>query len=225
MPPAALPHSVWIVEDDAEYRRTLAEVVGLDPSFRVDRSFADAEGALEAVSHVGALDRPSLVLMDVNLPGASGIEATSSLKSAHPDSTVVMLTGRDEPSAIFAALRAGASGYLIKGEPIDRVVAALREAASGGVLLPAAVAERVLGFFASQPSAETYGLSPRERDVLDAMVDGLAQQAIADRLFISASTVNKHVQRVYQKLHVHSASAAVAKAVRERLVVPSEEGS
>ena len=207
---------VWIVEDDAQYRDTLASVIGLDAAFVVDQAFASAEEALAELAH--APQRPDLVLMDINLPGMEGVEATESVKRVHPAASVVMLTGRDDPSVIFDALRAGASGYLLKGEPIDRILDALREAVSGGVLLPAAVAQRVLGFFAAAPSADDYDLSPRERDVLAAMVEGKAQQAIAEALFISPHTVSKHVQRIYQKLHVHSASAAVAKAVRERLV-------
>ena len=218
MPPASPPSSVWVVEDDDAYRNVLVEVVDLTEGLRAVRSFADAESALAALMNASPADVPALVLMDVNLPGMSGLEATAAVKKLQSDVTVVMLTGHDEPSVIFGALRAGASGYLLKGEPVDRVITALREAAAGGVLLPAAVAEQVLGFFAEQPSADTYGLSDREREVLEAMVDGLPQQAIAERLFISSSTVNKHVQRIYQRLHVRSASAAVAKAVREHLV-------
>lgn len=209
---------VWVVEDEPHYRESLLALVDRIEGLDCPRAFADAEAALEALEAAEPEERPGLVLMDVNLPGMSGIEATARLKARLPEVRVVVLTIRDEPATIFAALRAGASGYLLKGEPIGRIVAALREALAGGMLMPAPVAQEVLGFFARRPSADAYGLSEREREVLERMVEGLTQKEIAETLFISASTVNKHVQRVYEKLHVRSASAAVAKAVQERLV-------
>lgn len=212
------PVRVWVVEDEPHYRETLASLVERVDGLGGARAFADAEGALDALEAAGPGERPGLVLMDVNLPGMTGIEATARLKARLPEARVVVLTIRDEAATIFAALRAGASGYLLKGEPIDRILAAIREALAGGVMLPAPVAREVLDFFAAQPAAEDYGLSERERDVLERMVAGLPQKEIAEVLFVSPATVNKHVQRVYEKLHVHSASAAVAKAVRERLV-------
>ena len=208
----------WIVEDEAQFRESLAFLVGRVDGLNADRTFADAEAALAALEAAGPGERPGLVLMDVNLPGMSGVEATARVRALAPEARVVVLTVRDEAATIFAALRAGASGYLLKGEPIDRILAAIREALAGGVMLPAPVAREVLGFFAAQPSAADYGLSERERAVLELMVEGLAQKEIAGALFVTTSTVNKHVQRVYEKLHVHTAPAAVAKAIRERLV-------
>jgi DNA-binding NarL/FixJ family response regulator len=129
-----------------------------------------------------------------------------------------MLTIRDDAETIYAALRAGASGYLIKNDQVDQIVAAIREAAQGGTLMPAPVARKVLGFFQQQESKPDYGLTEREMEVLQEMTEGYVQKEIADRLFISPSTVNTHIQHIYEKLHVHSGIEAVAKALRERLV-------
>ena len=157
--------------------------------------------------------------MDINLPRLDGIACTARIKAQWPDVPVLMLTIRDDADTIFEAFRAGASGYLLKNAPIEKIIAAIREALEGGMLMPAPVARKVMGFFeAKAPAAPSYGLSEREREVLEQMVAGCTQKEISARLYISPSTVNNHIQRIYQKLHVHSSSAAVAKALRERLI-------
>lgn len=218
---------VWLVEDEPVLRQTLAYLVEHAAGMRCVRTFDRAEAALEALTD-GATDgaanedSPDLLLLDVNLPGRSGIELAAEAKALCPEVRVVMLTIRDDADTIFAALRAGASGYLLKNSPIDEIITGLQEALAGGMLMPAPVARKVLGFFASAagpggPAAD-YGLTEREGEVLGLMVEGLIQKEIADRLCVSPSTVNGHVQRIYGKLHVRSGRAAVAKALRERLI-------
>ena len=223
---------VWLVEDEPAFRETLAYLVEHAAGMRCARTFDRAEDALTALTD-GATDGaadgeagPDLLLLDVNLPGRSGIELAAEAKALCPEARVVMLTIRDDADTIFAALRAGASGYLLKNSPIDAIIAGLQEALAGGMLMPAPVARKVLGFFADAPglgrpaggSAGDYGLTDREGEVLSLMVEGLIQKEIADRLSVSPSTVNGHVQRIYGKLHVRSGRAAVAKALRERLI-------
>ncbi|HYG68989.1 MAG TPA: response regulator transcription factor [Anaeromyxobacteraceae bacterium] len=148
----------------------------------------------------------------------SETEGLAALKARLPGTRIVMLTIRDEADVISAALGAGASGYLTKDAAVDEIAAAVEAARGGGMLMPGPVARKVLGFFEGLRPASDYGLT--ERDVLREMVEGYAQKEIAERLFVSPSTVDSHVQHIYEKLHVHSSSAAVAKAVRERLLGP-----
>lgn len=205
--------SVWVVEDEADYRDALSQA--LAPN-RV-RGFESVEEAV-AWTTVAADESPDVVLLDVNLPGCTGIEGLGLLKPRLPGTRFVMLTIHDDAETVYAALRAGASGYLLKSAGADAIVAAVDAARQGGMLMPPPVARLVLALFAPEPVTPDYGLSPREFDVLQEMAQGHSQRVIADHLNVTASTVNSHVQRIYEKLHVRSASAAVAKALRERLV-------
>ncbi|PAP76407.1 response regulator transcription factor [Rubrivirga marina] len=215
---------VWLVEDDADYREAVAELVRAH--VRSVETFGSVEAVLARVDGIGTgtLEGgwPEVVLLDVNLPGVTGIEGLSELKSRLPGSVVVMLTIRDDADTIYAALGAGASGYLLKSASPDELLGAIREARAGGMLMQRQVARLVLASFEAKKPAPDYGLTKRETEVLAEMVDGHTQPQIADRLFVSLSTVNSHVQSIYAKLHVHNGSAAVAKAVRERLVESSE---
>lgn len=213
--------SVWVVEDDTDYRAALA--AALAPAVR--QAFGSVEDALVwSASTPPAELPPDVVLLDVNLPGATGIEGLAGLKAAFPATRFVMLTIRDDAATVHGALAAGASGYLLKSAGADEIAAAVEAARTGGMLMPAPVARLVLARFAPTTAAD-YDLTPRERDVLTEMTGGWTQKEIGERLFISPSTVNTHVQNVYAKLHVRTASAAVAKAVREGLVAADSGGA
>lgn len=216
MPP---PARVWLVEDEPPYRDALEAVLGRAEGVVIERAFGTAEAALEAADGAAAAEAggPDLVVLDVNLPGMGGVEAAGQLRARLPSTRVVMLTVRDDADTLYAALRAGASGYLLKDAPADVLVQTLRQALDGALLVSAPVARRVLDFFRA-PQPPDYGLSPREREVLQRMAEGLVQKEIAAALHISPATVNGHVQRVYDKLAVRSSTAAVAKALRERLI-------
>ena len=211
---------VWLVEDDRDYRGAVAEWLGAH--VRAVEAYDSVEAAvarLEALrGRAPAGGWPEVVLLDVNLPGVTGIEGLGALKSRLPGAVVVMLTIRDDAETVYAALGAGASGYLLKSASPDELLAAVAEARSGGMLMQRQVARLVLSAFEDRQPAPDYGLTNRETEVLAEMVAGHTQPQIAERLFVSLSTVNSHVQSVYAKLHVHNGSAAVAKAVRERLV-------
>ena len=212
--------AVWLVEDDADYRSAVAEL--LRASARAVEEFGSVEAAVARVDAARGAPPPDgwpeVVLLDVNLPGVTGIEGLAALKSRLPGAVVVMLTIRDDAETVYAALGAGASGYLLKSASPDELLAAVAEARAGGMLMQRQVARLVLAAFEDRRPAPDYGLTPRETEVLSEMVAGHTQPQIAERLFVSLSTVNSHVQNVYAKLHVHNGSAAVAKAVRERLV-------
>lgn len=211
---------VWLVEDEAHYRQTFSYLVDQTAGMRCVQTYADGEAVLARLEGMNTeASSPDVVLMDINLPGINGIECVSLVKARLPETQIVMLTIHDEEDTIFEAFRAGASGYLLKNAPLDVILAAIREASRGGVLIPPQVARKVLHFFTREiPTPSNYDLTERERDVLQKMVEGLSQKEIAAQLFVSPSTVNSHIQHIYEKLHVHSSSAAVAKAIRERLV-------
>lgn len=217
--PAALPAHAWLVEDEPYYRSVLGFLIGQSAGLELTATFETAEDLLAAAAAVAPEDRPALVVLDVQLPGLDGVAALAPLARALPDARLVMLTARDDPETLFGALRAGAQGYLLKGSPVETILAGLQQALARAMLVPAPVARRVLAHFQDAGrAAADYGLTERERDVLRGMVDGLTQKEIAAALSISTPTVNGHVQNVYRKLAVRTAAGAAAKAVGEGLV-------
>lgn len=210
--------SIWLVEDDSRYRQTMVYLLNHTSGLRCDAVFFSCEELQALIEGEKPWVPPGVVLLDIGLPGRSGIEGARYLKRLLPEVPIVMLTVKDTPEIIFEALKAGASGYLLKETPLDEVVAAIRAAVRGGMLMPAPVATKVLHFFTeAQPQAD-YGLTQREVQVLRLMSEGLAQKQIADALSISPHTVDNHVRHIYRKLHVRSGPEAVAKAVKERLI-------
>lgn len=208
--------SVWLVEDDRRYRSTM--ITALDGASQVecDRAFEDAEGLLDALE-ASASSPPSVLLLDIHLPGRSGVDVLPRVREKAPDTAVVMLTISEEERLIFEAFQSGATGYLLKSAPFPDILEAIRQAAAGGTLMPPGVAEHVLAHFRETPS-ETYDLTVRELEVLQLMATGRSQKQIAEQLHISPHTVNSHVQHLYAKLQVNSGIEAVAKAVREQLI-------
>jgi DNA-binding NarL/FixJ family response regulator len=208
---------IWAVEDNAAYRNALAFVFKKAGDLDL-RTFSNAEDALAALR--GA-EPPDALLLDVQLPGIDGISAISRFKELAPEVCIVMLTVFEEPEKVFRALCAGASGYLLKTLPAGRIVEAVREAAAGGAPMSPGVAKAVLGRFvelATPGRGSDYALSDREREVLELMTQGLIKKEIAGRLGLSYHTVNTHLRNIYAKLHVGTRGAAVAKALKERLV-------
>ncbi|HPC59273.1 MAG TPA: response regulator transcription factor [Verrucomicrobiota bacterium] len=211
--------SVWLIEDNHMFRKTVARVLGAQEGMECSQAFANAEDALDALRG-GAV--PDVILVDVELPGLNGIDAVKTIKSITPASRVVMLTAFDDPDKIFRAICAGASGYLLKTAPIERIVEAIYEALNGGAPLNPQVAQSVLKMFAGlvQPTCD-YGLTEREQRILELMTQGLIKKEIADQLGLSYHTVDTHLRNIYTKLHVHSRTGAVAKALKERLFRPT----
>jgi DNA-binding NarL/FixJ family response regulator len=207
---------VWLVEDQALLRDGLEAVLdaadGLACPVAVD-SVEVAEAALDA-GH-----RPDIVLMDIGLPGKSGIEGARMVRQRVPSARVVILTVHEEDENVVAAICAGASGYLLKPTSPERVVEAVREVRGGAAPINGFIAGRVLALLAKLASpGPDYGLTPREHETLELLVAGLTMKGVADRLGVSYHTVDTHVRNVYAKLHVRSRGSAVAKALRERIV-------
>jgi len=201
--------AVSIVEDDAQARKILAGWITRASGFRLAGDWGDAESAL---SHL-AERKPHVVLMDINLPGMSGVEAVKRLKPNLPETQFVMLTVYEDADHIYNALAAGATGYLLKQTPRAELLNALEEVHRGGSPMTSNIARKVVQSFRQNAGSvsDGEGLSPREQEVLDLLARGYLYKEIAERLNISVPTVNTYVRRMYEKLHVRSRAQAVAK--------------
>jgi DNA-binding NarL/FixJ family response regulator len=201
--------AVSIVEDDAQARKILAGWLAHAPGFRLSGDWGDAEAALPALQD----RKPNVVLMDINLPGMSGVDAVRKLKPILPDTQFVMLTVYEDADHIYNALAAGATGYLLKETPRQELLDALQDVHHGGSPMTSNIARKVVQSFghARHSSVTADELSPREQEVLDLLARGYLYKEIAERLNISIPTVNTYVRRMYEKLHVRSRAQAVAK--------------
>jgi len=213
--------SVSIVEDDAQARKILAGWVSHAAGFRLSGDWGNAEMALAALPE----KKPDVVLMDINLPGMSGVDAVRKLKPLLPDTQFVMLTVYEDADHIYDALEAGATGYLLKETPRQDLLNALEDVHQGGSPMTSNIARKVVQSFGRlRPlTAEADDLSPREQEVLELLARGYLYKEIAERLNISVPTVNTYVRRMYEKLHVRSRAQAVAKYAH--LARPSETSS
>jgi DNA-binding NarL/FixJ family response regulator len=211
--PVLLMINVSIVEDDAKLRETLARYLAAQPGFHCASAYPNAEAALADIPRV----RPHVVLMDINLPGMSGIECVARLRAAMPELKIIMLTVFEESEQVFKALSAGAFGYLVKSHRPAKILEALREVHEGGSPMSSHIARKVVQSFQARMAiqSETETLSGRELDVLQSLSKGHTYKQIAADLGISLSTVRTYIQRIYEKLHVHSHAEAVMKYARK----------
>lgn len=203
------PIQIALVEDREEIRAQLAHTLGQDPAFHLLQSYSDAESALADLPR----QQPDVVLMDINLPGIDGVECVRRLKAKMPQVQFVMLTIYEDANRLFNSLMAGASGYLLKRTPPDKLLAAIQEVHAGGVPMTAEMARRVIRHFQETPqrAPELQQLSPRETEVLQQLAKGFRYKEIEDHLRVSAGTLRTYVAGVYKKLHVHSRTEAVVK--------------
>lgn len=205
---------VWLIEDNASLRRNVARVVDAVPGFHCTGLFHRCEDALARL-RTPAAPQPAVILLDVGLPGMSGLDGIVQMKEIAPAVQIVILTAFEDDEKIYRAICSGASGYLLKSASLAELAAALAEVAAGGSPMTPRVARRVLEMFsrlAPQPAAQL--LSPRERQVIELMADGLTNKEIAARLSLSIHTVVEYVGDIYGKLHVNTRAGAVAKAFR-----------
>ena len=201
--------AVCIVEDDASAREILADWVRQASGFKCVGAHASVEQALE---HLPA-EKPSVVLMDINLPGLSGIEGVRRLKPMLPDAQFLMLTVYEDADHVFEALEAGATGYLLKQTPRSELLASIKDVYAGGSPMTSNIARRVVQAFHREDASvpESAKLSPREREVLELLARGYLYKEIMHSLNVSRGTLNTYVRRTYEKLHVRSRAQAVAK--------------
>ena len=204
-----MPITVSIVEDSRGTRESLTELLKRSAGLRCVGAYANGEQALRELP--GAA--PDVVLMDINLPGMSGIECVARLKASTPKTQVLMLTTYEEGDLIFESLRAGANGYLLKNMPPGEIVHAVEQVHSGGSPMSMHIARKVVNHFQQikKPSSEMEKLTKRELEILALLAKGFLYKEIADQLGISLSTVRAHLHTVYEKLHVQSRTEAVVK--------------
>ncbi len=209
------PIDIWLVEDNSRYRKSLATVINSAHGMVCTQAFPSCEEALAVMSEDGG---PDIILLDIGLPGMSGIKGIRQFRELAPDIHIVILTIYDDNDTVFDALCEGASGYLLKDSSQEEVVASIREVLAGGAPLNMRIAHKVLQFFSKSKSRQPdYGLTERELEILQYIVSGNTKQEIADKLFLSFHTVNTHIKNIYKKLHVKTKAAVVSKVFRENL--------
>jgi DNA-binding NarL/FixJ family response regulator len=207
---------VAIVEDNSTLRQYLAELIGGTPGHRCVCACASAEEALVKIPAAG----PNVVLMDIHLPGESGIACTAQLRQKVPDLQVIMLTVYKDIKVIFQALKAGACGYVLKRSDEKEILAAIAEVRAGGAPMTSEIARMVVRSFMESPRApgpdDTKDLSERELQLLALLAEGFANKEIATRLDITNATVRTHLMHIYEKLHVRCRTEAAAKYLRSK---------
>lgn len=206
---------IWAVEDNDGFRNMLERALNQIDGLTCKRSFSSCE---QAIAGFREGDPPRVLLLDINLPGMNGLEAIRDIKKMSPQTEVVMLTINEDHSSIMQAICSGATGYLLKTSSLEEIHQSIMEVVRGGAPMSPQIARSVMGLFTRfAPAQNDYGLTQREKGVLQLLVDGFIKKEIAERLNLSYHTIDKHVRGIYSKLQVHSLSAAVAKAVKNRL--------
>ena len=223
MKSSPVPIRVAIVEDHPAYREVISEIVEGTPGLAVVGVFSALEGTIDLLA--GA----DIVLMDIGLPGLTGIEGVALVKKKNPAVKIIMVTNYNDDERVFQAIAAGADGYLLKKTSTTKILEAINETMQGGATMAPFIARRVLDVLKSQNTQAPHqarnatipveiALTEREHEVLGLLVEGMNYKSIAEKLFISPDTVRNHIRNIYEKLHVHSRSEAVVKAIRQKLV-------
>jgi DNA-binding NarL/FixJ family response regulator len=207
--------SLAIVEDLDEVREGLTTFLALSPEFKVLDTFKTAEEALEMIPRL----QPDIVIMDINLPGMNGIECIRQVTARSGNTQFMMFTVYENDEKVFEALKAGASGYLLKNTGLIHIIEALKELYQGGSPMSSNIARKLVNNFQQQAQKEivpeTAALSPRETEILQLLSRGLLYKEIADQLTISTSTVRQHIHRIYEKMHVQNRTEAINKVYRK----------
>ena len=207
---------VSIYEDNAKLRDLLELLIGHTEGFTIVGSYADCMKVAENVVR----DKPDVVIMDIDMPGKSGIEGVQLVKALHVDVRVVMHTVFDDDDRLFTCLKNGADGYLLKKDSWAHLVSAIREVHEGGAPMSPGIAHRVLQAFRQpkESAKSTYHITDREQQVLELLARGFSYRMIGIEFSISPETVKRHLKNIYQKLHVQCGPEAVAKAIREKII-------
>ncbi|HSL90501.1 MAG TPA: response regulator transcription factor [Ignavibacteriaceae bacterium] len=210
--------NVVIVEDNNVIREGLGALINGTPGYSCIGAYSNCEDFLNKLLII----QPDVVLMDIGLPGMNGIEGVKLAVEKKPDINILMLTVYEDSEKVFDALCAGACGYLVKKTPPAKLLEAIKDVYDGGSPMSSTVARQVITAFKESKSIDEnnsgYELSEREKNVLSLLADGYNYQEIANSLFISVDTVRHHIRNIYKKLHVHSQSEAVAKAIRKKII-------
>ncbi|OYW75162.1 MAG: LuxR family transcriptional regulator [Verrucomicrobia bacterium 12-59-8] len=217
MPETPAPANVWLIEDHKTYGERLMRALNRLDGIRCTQRFTACEDAFAALTDL--TQPPDVLLLDVELPGVSGIEGIARLRELAPQAAIIILTVFEDDDKIFRAICAGASGYLLKTSSAEDIATAIRSAMAGGSPINPHIARRVLEMFAkANVPHKDYGLTPRELDILKLLVSGCTIKDAAAQLGIGYYTADEYIRSVYVKLQVRSRGSAIAKAVKEGLV-------
>ena len=208
---------VVIFEDNRNLREGLYNLIESSKGFVCAGAFAHCERVIENIEET----LPDVILMDIELPVVSGIEAVKKIREKYPDVKILMETIFEEDEKIFQSICNGAQGYILKSTPPAEILNAIREIHEGGAPMTPTIATKVLRMFKNNLTTEkdsSYNLSVREKEILKCLVEGMSYKLIADHCFISSDTVNGHIKNIYKKLQVHSKSEAVVKAIKGKII-------
>jgi DNA-binding NarL/FixJ family response regulator len=208
---------VAIFEDNRNLRDGLFQLINGSREFVCVGAFANCNSILEKIEEA----RPDVVLMDIEMPGLSGIEAVKILKGKYPEIKILMETIFEDNDKIFESVCNGAEGYILKNTSPVQILSAIKEIFEGGAPMTPSIASKVLKMFKSQSSRsikDNFNLTEREKEILKCLVEGMSYKLIAGHCFISLDTVSGHIKNIYKKLQVHSKSEAVAKAIKRNIV-------
>ncbi|MBX2942085.1 MAG: response regulator transcription factor [Cyclobacteriaceae bacterium] len=209
------PLSVFIFEDNALLRESIGSLILAKPEMKLLGAFENVHTVKDQVSKYN----PDLILMDIDMPGRSGIEAVKEIRQSNIQTPIIMLTVFDDNTHVLDAIRAGASGYLLKKHLSTKLYDSIEEVLAGGAPMSPSVARMVIASMHQKPQLEnTYQLTSREKEILTSLSKGNSYKLIAAQFEISIDTVRTHIKKIYEKLHVHSQTEAVSKAINERLV-------
>ncbi len=208
---------VLIIEDNDLFRKSLANVINKSSKMKCAGAYISAEDALKDIEQKEL--KPQVVLMDIGLPGITGVECISYIKDLSRETKIIMLTIHDDDDNIFKAVCSGAAGYLLKDMHPGKIIESIEEVLNGGAPMNSNIAKKVLDLFKNMTApVASYDLTDRENEILKLLVDGLSKKQIAKIIFLSYHTVDVHIRHIYEKLEVHTLSGAVAKALKEHLL-------
>jgi len=205
---------VIIFEDNESLRLGLYQLVNSREEYQCVGAFKDCLNLLQNIKDTC----PDIVLMDIQMPGIDGIEAVRILRDKYPNLKILMQTIFEDNDKIFQSILAGASGYILKNTPSERILDSLKEVYDGGAPISPSIATKVLKMMVPAEAGQSFNLSDREKEILGCLVKGMSYKLIAKTCFISVDTVRAHIRSIYEKLHVHSKGEAVAKAIKGNIV-------
>lgn len=210
-----MPNSILLYEDNPELRASIESMLKLNPNISIAGTHDNPTNVRKHIDEV----KPNLLIMDIDMPGMNGIEAVAKVRSQNKDLPILMLTVFDDNKHVFDAICAGASGYLLKKHISSRLFSAIDDVLEGGSPMSPSIARMVLSSMQQKSTPDNpYQLTPKEREVLTSLSKGNSYKLIADEVNISIDTVRSHIRKIYEKLHVHSQTEAVSKAINEKLI-------